>query len=79
MWNAILDHKMSFEIKHTISIISGSNWEILKHIELQPIYPYAYKKKTSVELNISWPSNFYEKNFMAPLIYFSLSFKSLLS
>ena len=37
--NAISDHEMSFEIKHTLSIISGSNWENL------PIYPYAYKKK----------------------------------
>ena len=37
--NAISDHEMSFEIKHTISIISGSNWENLKHIGLQPNLP----------------------------------------
>ena len=37
--NAISDHEMSFEIKHTLSIISGSNWENLKHIELKPNLP----------------------------------------
>ena len=46
--NAISDHEMSFEIKHTIKvfqaqigkiIILGSNWENLKNIELQPNLP----------------------------------------
>ena len=37
--NAISDHEMSFEIKRTLSIISGSNWENLKHIELKPNLP----------------------------------------
>ena len=43
--NSISDHEISFEIKHTIKYNSGSNWENLKHIELQPIYPYAFKKR----------------------------------
>ena len=34
--NAISDHEMSFEINITSSMISDSNWENLKHIELQP-------------------------------------------
>ena len=37
--NAISDHEMSFEIKLPSSIISGSNWENLKHIELQHNLP----------------------------------------
>ena len=37
--NAISDHEMSFEIKLPSSIISGSNWENPKHIELQPNLP----------------------------------------
>ena len=39
---------MSFEIKHTLSIISGSNWENLKHIELKPNLPVCLLKKMSV-------------------------------
>ena len=37
--NAISDHEMSFEINITSSMISDSNWENLKHIELQPNLP----------------------------------------
>ena len=40
--------KQHFEIKYTLSIILGSNWENFKHIELKsnlsPIYPYSFKK-----------------------------------
>ena len=32
--------------------------------------------KEKIELNISWPSKFFEKNFRAPLINFSVSFKA---
>ena len=32
----------------------------------------------TIELNISWPSNFFGKYFMAPLINFSFSFKAYL-
>ena len=34
--NAISDHEMRFEISIPSSIISSSNWETIKHIELQP-------------------------------------------
>ena len=43
--NAISDHEMSFEIKHTTSTISGSNWENVKHIEFQPNLPVCLWKK----------------------------------
>ena len=43
--NAIPDRKMSFEIKHTSSTISCSNWENLKHIELQSNLPACLTKK----------------------------------
>ena len=33
--NAISEHEVSFEIKHTMKH-TGSNWENLKHIEPQP-------------------------------------------
>ena len=32
--------------------------------------------KGKIELNISWPSKFFEKNFRAPLINLSVSFKA---
>jgi len=37
MSNTISDHEMSFEIKNTLSIISGSNWEYRRHIDLKHI------------------------------------------
>ena len=43
--NAISDHEMSFEINITSSMISDSNWENLKHIELQPNLPVSLLKK----------------------------------
>ena len=33
------------ELNIQSSIISGSNWENLKYVELQPNLPYAYKKR----------------------------------
>ena len=36
---------MSFEIKHTLIIISGSNWENPKHIELKANSPTCLQKK----------------------------------
>ena len=44
MSNAISDHEMSFEIKHTIKHNFRFKLENLKHIELHPIFPYAHKK-----------------------------------
>ena len=32
--------------------------------------------KGKIELNISWPSKFFEKNFRAPLINLSVPFKA---
>ena len=32
----------------------------------------------TIDLNISWPSNFFRKYFMAPLINFSFLFKAYL-
>ena len=43
--NAISDHEMSFEINITSNMISDSNWENLKHIELQPNLPVSLLKK----------------------------------
>ena len=37
--NAMSDHEMSLEIKHALSIISGSSWEIVKHNEVKPNLP----------------------------------------
>ena len=42
--NAISDNEMSFEIKYTLSIISGSNLENLKHFELKPNLPVCSRK-----------------------------------
>ena len=40
----ISDHKWVLKLSIPSNIISGSNWENLKHIELHPIFPYAHKK-----------------------------------
>ena len=45
MSNAIADHEMIFETKHTSSIISGSNWQNVKHTELQLNFPVCLLKK----------------------------------
>ena len=44
---------------------------------------YTFIKKNfvaqeTIDLNISWPSNFFGKCFMAPLINFSFLFKAFL-
>ena len=43
--NAISDHEMSFQIKHTIKRNFRLKLGNLKHIELQPNLPYGYIKK----------------------------------
>ena len=37
--NSISDHEMSFETEHALSIVSGSYWKNLTHIELKPNLP----------------------------------------
>ena len=37
--NAVSDHEISLKLSILSSIISGSNWENLKHIEFQPNLP----------------------------------------
>ena len=37
-----------------------------------------FKAQETIDLNISWPSNFFEKYFMAPPINFSSLFKACL-
>ena len=43
-------------------------------------FPKFFKKyfvaRGTIELNISWPCNFFKKSFMAPPINFSFSFKA---
>ena len=41
--NATSDHEMILKLSIPSSIISGSNWENLKHVELQPNLPISYR------------------------------------
>ena len=53
IWSTILDHEMIFEISIPSSIISVSNWEILRQMELQPNLPVCLQKK-SISHTLGW-------------------------
>ena len=67
----------------TMRIFTKLNKELyIKYVggaaEILQIFRKKIAAHDAVDLNISWPSNFFEKYFMAPPINFSFLFKAFL-
>ena len=46
--------------------------------EFYKFFKKYFVAQETIDLNMSWPSNFFRKYFMAPLIIFSFVFKAFL-